>query len=71
MNRHDRDFPTHVKTSKTDHYTKSYPDFSLGGGALNSGTQFITNVVVKSVFLLVIFIIFRFRSAIAVTLKSF
>ena len=40
MNRHDGVFHFRYWTSKTDHYTKSYPDFSLGG-ASNSGTQFI------------------------------
>ena len=39
MNRHDGVFHFRYWTSKTDHYTKSYPDFSLGG-SLNSGTQF-------------------------------
>ena len=40
MNRHDGVFHFRYWTSKTDHYTKSYPDFSLGGDS-NSGTQFI------------------------------
>ena len=31
MNRHDGVFNFRYWTSKTDHYTKSYPDFSLGG----------------------------------------
>ena len=39
MNRHDGVFHFRYWTSKTDHYTKSYPDFSLGGDS-NSGTQF-------------------------------
>ena len=43
MNRHDRGFHFRCWTSKTDHYTKSYPDCSLGGDS-NSGTQF-TRVV--------------------------
>ena len=30
MNRHDGVFHFRYWTSKTDHYTKSYPDFSLG-----------------------------------------
>ena len=41
MNRHDGVFHFRYWTSKTDQYTKSYPDFSLGG-ASNSGTQFMT-----------------------------
>ena len=32
MNRHDGGFHFRYCTAKTDHYTKSYPDFSLGGG---------------------------------------
>ena len=31
MNRHDGGFHFRYWTSKTDQYTKSYPDFSLGG----------------------------------------
>ena len=40
--RHDRAFSTRPKTSKTDHYAKSYPIFSLGGASI-SGTQFSDN----------------------------
>ena len=39
MNRHDGGFHFRYWTSKTDHYTKNYPDFSLGGDS-NSRTQF-------------------------------
>ena len=34
MKRTDGSFPTRLKTSKTDQYAKSYPDFSLGGNQL-------------------------------------
>ena len=44
MDRHDRGFHFRYWTSKTDQYTKSYPDFSLGG-ALNSRTQFKNTTV--------------------------
>ena len=40
MNRHDRGFHFRYWTSKTDHYAKSYPDFSLGW-LFNSETLFI------------------------------
>ena len=43
MNRHDGVFHFRYWTSKTDHYTKSYPDFSLGGDS-NSGTQFTCRI---------------------------
>ena len=39
MKRHDRGFNFGYWTSKTDHYAKSYPDFSLGY-PFNSETLF-------------------------------
>ena len=42
MKRHDRGFHFRYWTSKTDHYTKSYPDFSLGW-LFNSETLFIVS----------------------------
>ena len=44
MKRHDRGFHFRYWTSKTDHYAKSYPDFSLGW-SFNSETLFISDML--------------------------